>query len=70
MHFLNRLRALGKRGKLESDLDEELQFHVEMKTRENVEAGMPPGEARTAALRQFGNLARVEEEARAAWGWT
>jgi predicted permease len=70
MHFLNRLRALGKRGKLESDLDEELQFHVEMKTRENVEAGMPPGEARTAALRQFGNLARVVEEARAAWGWT
>ena len=67
MHFLNRLRALGKRGKLESDLDEELQFHVEMKTRENVEAGMPPGEARKAALRQFGNLARTKEIAREAW---
>jgi predicted permease len=69
MFFFNRLRALWKRNELEADLDEELKFHVEMKTRENVEAGMTPGEARAAALRQFGNVARVEEEARATWSW-
>jgi putative ABC transport system permease protein len=67
MSLLNRLRALWKRGKLESDLDEELQFHVEMKTRENVEAGMPPDKARAAALRQFGNVARTKEKTRTAW---
>jgi predicted permease len=67
MSFLNQLRAIFRRGKLESDLDEELRFHVEMKTREFVEAGMPPDKARAAALRQFGNLARTKEDTRTAW---
>ncbi|MGE5326939.1 MAG: ABC transporter permease, partial [Deltaproteobacteria bacterium] len=69
MFLLNRLRALFKRDELENNLDEELQFHVEMKTRENVEAGMSPEEAKNAAVRQFGNVAQVEEEARESWGW-
>ncbi len=69
MSLLNRVRALFKRDELESNLDDELKFHVEMKTREYVAAGMPPQEARAAALRQFGNVARVEEEARESWGW-
>ncbi len=67
MSFLNRLRAIFRRGEFESDLDEELKFHVEMKTRENVEAGMSPEEARRAALRQFGNVARAKEDTRTAW---
>jgi predicted permease len=67
MSMLNRLRALFRRRQLESDLDEELQFHVEMKTRENVAAGMSPEAARAAALRQFGNLARAKEDTRTAW---
>ncbi len=41
-----------------------------METRENIERGMPPEEARAAALRKFGNLARVAEETRAVWQWT
>jgi putative ABC transport system permease protein len=67
MSLLTRFRALFKREELESNLDEELKFHVEMKTRENAEAGMPPEAARTAALRQFGNVARTKENTRPAW---
>ena len=67
MSLLNRLRAMFKRQELESSLDEELKFHVEMKTRENEEAGMSPDEAQSAALRQFGNVVRTKEKARIAW---
>jgi putative ABC transport system permease protein len=67
MSLLTRLGALFRRRQLESDLDEELQFHVEMKTRENVAAGMSPEAARAAALRQFGNVVRTKEKTRTAW---
>jgi putative ABC transport system permease protein len=63
----NRLQALFRRGKAERELDEELRFHIEERTRENVAAGMPPEEARNAALRQFGNVVRLKEDTRAAW---
>jgi putative ABC transport system permease protein len=69
MSLLNRLNSLLRRNELEHDLDDELKFHVEMKTRENVAQGMSPEDARGAALRSFGNVARVEEEARETWGW-
>ncbi|MGH9761402.1 MAG: permease prefix domain 1-containing protein, partial [Blastocatellia bacterium] len=42
---MNRVRALFTRSKKESDLDDELSFHLEMKTRDNIEAGMVPGQA-------------------------
>ena len=52
----------GKR--MESDLDEELRFHVERETEENVRRGMRPGEARTQALRRFGGVEKTKEECR------
>jgi predicted permease len=58
-----------KRNELENNLDEELKFHVEMKTQENLTAGMPPEEARRASLRQFGNVTRTKEETRTAWSF-
>lgn len=41
---------------LQADIDEELRFHLEMRVAELTCAGMPPDEARAAALRQFGDL--------------
>ena len=35
-------------------MDEELAFHLEMETRENVAAGMPPREAERAARLRLG----------------
>lgn len=50
-------------------LDQELQFHLEQQVAENVAAGMDPAEARSAALRLFGNPTLVREEAQSAWSW-
>src|SRR5579864_5971968 len=69
MSWMNRLRSLVHRDKLNRDLGDELKFHVEMRTRENIAAGMSPEEARYAALRQFGNVASLQDQTRDAWGF-
>ncbi|HEY6330017.1 MAG TPA: ABC transporter permease [Blastocatellia bacterium] len=69
MSWMIRLRALLHRGERERDLDDELTFHLEMRTRENIEAGMTPAEARRAAERSFGNRGLVKEDTRASWGF-
>jgi predicted permease len=60
-------RALHLRHGLDGDLSDEMQAHLDLMTSENMERGMPPGEARAAARRAFGNLTRTQEKARAAW---
>jgi hypothetical protein len=42
-----------KRGE---QLKDEIEAHIDFETRENIEAGMPPEEARHAATRKFGNV--------------
>jgi hypothetical protein len=44
------------------DVEEELLFHVEMLERKYIQLGMSADEARTAALRRFGNLERVKRQ--------
>jgi putative ABC transport system permease protein len=53
------------------DIDRDIRDHIEMDTRENIERGMAPSEARAAALRKFGNPLRIAEDTRAVWrsGW-
>ena len=60
--------SLGRR--MRDEIERDLREHIETETRENLDRGMPPDEARAAALRKFGNLARVAEETRAVWQWT
>src|SRR5215471_10353131 len=45
-----RLRALLRKSEMERELDEELSYHVERQTEQNVRLGMNPEEARCAAL--------------------
>src|SRR5262245_20811163 len=59
-----RLRALLFKSKMEEELDEEAQFHLEREIEENIVRGMTPEEARYAALRSFGGVERVKEESR------
>lgn len=66
--LLRRLRALFRKEALEQELDDELRFHLEKQIEANLAAGMPPEEARRAALRQFGGVEQVKEECREAWG--
>jgi len=50
-------------------LDQEFQFHLEQQIAENLAAGMEPAEARSAALRLFGNPTLLREEAQSSWSW-
>src|SRR5262245_37956521 len=59
--LMARLRALFRRESVLQDIEEELHVHVEMETETNIKQGMPPDEARVAALKSFGNLSRNTE---------
>ncbi len=50
-------------------LDDEIRKHIEFETKENIDAGMTPAEARYVALRKFGNVSSAKEESREIWGW-
>ena len=41
------------------DLDRDIHDHIEHETRDNIERGMSPEEARQAAMRKFGNITLV-----------
>ncbi len=41
------------------EVETELRFHIEMRTRANIEKGMRPDDAQRAALKSFGNFERV-----------
>ena len=62
-----RWRGFLRRRRLERSLEDELQFHLEMKALRNREAGMSPEEAMNAAQRQFGNTVRWKETMRDMW---
>src|SRR5258708_4537161 len=58
-----------RRKKSETELDEEVQSHVEMAARERVERGDTAQEAARAARREFGNVGLVKEVTRDQWEW-
>ena len=49
------------------DLDEDIRDHIERETRENIDRGLSPEDARGVALRRFGNVLRVKEDTRGVW---
>lgn len=57
------------RRRMEEELARDIREHLDLATRENIERGMTPDAARAAALRKFGNVARVTEETYAVWHW-
>lgn len=62
--FLSRLWGFLGGGPADRELEEELEFHLEMETGENLRRGMRPEEARRAALRRLGGLEQVKERYR------
>lgn len=59
-----RIRSLFKRRAADNDLDEELQFHLEQKTRELISKGLSEKDARYAALREFHGVEQSKENCR------
>ena len=54
------LRSWLWRVPLDQEVDEEIAFHVEMRTRELVDGGMDPAAARSLAIKRLGDLARLK----------
>ena len=59
-----RLRALLFRGRMDEELQEELQFHIAMQARKNQRYGPDTAEAKRLARLQFGSVVRATEECR------
>ena len=57
-------RGMTRRRAIESEIDEELAFHVQFETEANIARGMPPDRARREALRSIGGLAQTTEAIR------
>lgn len=64
MAWIHRLLGSFRKDKLEDRLDDELQFHIEMRVQEFIAAGMTPEEARHRAQNLFGNQLLVRERTR------
>ena len=63
MSWLNRLSNLLRGEDLNRELDEELQFHIDARVRDNLKAGMTEEAARRDARRRFGNWTSAKERA-------
>jgi macrolide transport system ATP-binding/permease protein len=68
--FFRKLRWLAERPRKETELSEELQFHLEEEEEQRKAQGVPDESARWAARRELGNLGLLQENTRATWGWT
>ncbi len=69
MPWFRKLRAVVRKEAIEVEMTAEMQRHVELQTELNLQSGMKPDEARYAALRQFGNVASIQQQAREGRGW-
>jgi macrolide transport system ATP-binding/permease protein len=56
-----------RRKRMLEQLDEDIREHLDRETQDNIDRGMSPEDARYAALRKFGNVARVKEQTHAVW---
>jgi predicted permease len=64
-----RMEMLVHRRRFRADLEEEMRLHVDLRQQQQAERGLAADEARTAAMRRFGNPESIKERSHAAWGW-
>jgi predicted permease len=68
--LLQKLRSFMHRRGRETDIREELQFHLDEDADERQAGGLPGEEACLAAYRQLGNTTLIQEDMRTVWTWT
>ena len=56
-----RLRALTRGDEVHREMAEEWEFHIDLRTQENIRRGMTPEEARRSAERHFGNSGYIKD---------
>src|ERR1044071_5346245 len=67
MSFLERILYLLRRKRFDTDLDSEVEFHIETRADELSASGIPRRDALARARREFGSAARTTEDTRAVW---
>jgi hypothetical protein len=60
----SRIYGLLRKGRIEQEMEDEMRFHLLMRTRQNIERGMRPDETEREARRRFGNVGRIKDLAR------
>src|SRR5262245_1579533 len=66
--FKTALRTLLRKSRAERELDEELRYHIERQTEQNIRLGQSLDEARYAARKAFGGVEQAKERSRDARG--
>ncbi len=66
--LFRRWRALTHKDELDQELEEEMLFHIDRETDQNIRNGMSPDDARLAALKSFSRVDQSKEECRDARG--
>src|SRR6266851_4750151 len=73
---MKRLRELARRmwmflrsGQFGRDLEEEMRLHLELREKQQRDAGLSEEEAHYLTRRQFGNATLLKEVSREMWGW-
>jgi hypothetical protein len=61
---------VSRRKRMIEELDQDIRDHIAIETQDNIERGMTPEKARHAALRKFGNIAKVKDETHEVWSMT
>jgi hypothetical protein len=54
----------------DAQLDAEIRNHIDEATRDRIERGESPHDARANAMREFGNVTLVKEVTRSMWSWS
>ncbi len=60
---------MSRRKRILEELDADIRDHIARETQDNIDRGMSPEEARYAAMRKFGNVTIVKEEAQEVWNF-
>src|ERR1700734_3193995 len=63
MSWVNRISNLFRRNQVDEELEEELKFHLDARTRDNLNAGMNAEAAQHDARSRFGNPTLAKERA-------
>ena len=64
-----RVHMLLRRGSFDEDIEEEMRLHLELRKEQKIASGFSPEEAARTVHRKFGNITRMKERSRMAWGW-
>src|SRR5499427_5242830 len=64
---MNRILNWFRQRRLETDLDRELQYHVDRRVTDLIHSGLPEPDARRRAVLELGGTMQIREEVRDVW---